>query len=475
MTEKRAKIVCTLGPKSSDQETISKLIRAGMDVARLNFSHGTHADHLKVIEAIRAASKETGRIVGIMADLQGPKIRVARFEEGFIDLKQGQRFTLTTREVVGNEEQVSTTYKGLPQDLKSGDIVLLDDGLLSLKVIETTETDVVCEVEIGGVLSNSKGINIPTAALTMDILSPKDLADTDFALEQGLDFIALSFVRHPDDVEQLRSYLKKKDSTTPIITKIEKPQALDYLDEIIEASDAVMVARGDLGVEIPAEQVPPIQKKIISKCNATGTPVITATQMLESMIRNPRPTRAEASDVANAILDGSDAVMLSAESAAGKYPVLAVETMNRIIQAAEENQNANAGSIKNGNSGPLPVNMAIAISACAIADQVQARAIASITLSGSMARELSRSRPSQPIYALTQHEEVLRRLSLVWGVEGLLAGDLAMNNIDEALPQIERLLVNLGKLARGEQFVLTAGLPFSARKATNMVRVDTVP
>ncbi len=475
MGETRAKIVCTLGPASSDYETIRDLILAGMDVARLNFSHGTHADHEQLIAHLRHACKETGKLIAIMMDLQGPKIRIGTIAGGAATLVPGKDFVITTRNVKGSARRVSTTYQGLAGDVRPGDVLLLDDGMISLKVRSKTKHDVTCEIVDGGVLKNNKGINIPGANLSVETLSQKDLRDAEFAIGQQVDYLAMSFVRHPRDVRQMRAYLKKKKAAIPIVTKIEKPQAIKFIDEIIAASDGIMVARGDLGVEMPTEMVPGIQKTIIAKCNRLGIPVITATQMLDSMIHNPRPTRAEASDVANAILDGSDAVMLSGESAAGKYPVQAVKMMNRIIEATEADQIplARAPFRRAGDKG-LPVNEGIAITSCTLAEQVDARAIACITLSGSIAISMAKHRPSIPIYAISQHEHVLLRLAMFWGVQGILLKDLTMENIDEALPEVGSALKELKILSKGDRFVLTAGLPFSGRKATNMVRVDEV-
>ncbi|MCZ6644749.1 MAG: pyruvate kinase [SAR324 cluster bacterium] len=476
MEETRAKIVCTLGPSSNDYETIKRLVLAGMDVARLNFSHGTHENHEKLIRLLREVCAETGKLLAIMMDLQGPKIRVGTLAGGGAELTNGSRFTITMRDTEGNGEQVSTTYKGLVRDVSPGDILLLDDGMISLRVESKSETEIVCEVTNGGYLSNNKGINIPGASLSVKTISKKDLRDVEFALSQNVDFLAMSFVRRPSDVEQLRRYLTKKNSRLLIVTKIEKPQAMDYIDEIISVSDGIMVARGDLGVEMPTEQVPGIQKVIISKCNKLGVPVITATQMLDSMIHHPRPTRAEASDVANAILDGSDAVMLSGESAAGKYPVQSVEMMNKIIDATEgSNEPTSRAPWRQGGEKGLPVNEGIAISACTLAEQVDAKAIVCITLSGSIARAIARYRPAQNIYAISQHEHVARALSMIWGIRGVVMKDLTMENIDDAAPEIHQQLNAMGILSSGDRFVLTAGLPFSARKATNMLRVDEVP
>ena len=336
-----------------------------MNVARLNFSHGTHAEHADTLRAVRRASEQTGRLVGIMLDLQGPKVRVGRFAAGEARLERGQPFTITGRAVEGDARIVSTTYEQLAHDVKPGDRILLDDGLLALIVRKVEGQDVQCEVDIGGVLLNNKGINIPGAALSVATITEKDYQDVDFGIEQGVDFIAMSFVRQPSDVEQMRDYLRRKQSPQHIVSKIEKPQALDHIEDIIAVSDGIMVARGDLGVEMAAEDVPMLQKRLIAQCSAAGKPVITATQMLESMVNNPRPTRAEASDVANAILDGSDAVMLSAESASGRYPVESVEVMRRIIHATEASS-PDGELFRRRRQGPgsLAVQEGIAITAC---------------------------------------------------------------------------------------------------------------
>ena len=446
-----------------------------MDVARLNFSHGGHEDHGKIIGHLRRASRETGKQLAIMMDLQGPKIRVGTLAGGAAELKKGARYVITTRKVIGNEAIVSTTYKGLVGDVKPGDVLLLDDGMMSLRVVSRTKTDVVCKVTNGGILKNSKGINIPGAVLSVETISRKDRRDSDFAVSQGVDFLAMSFVRHPEDVRQMRRYLKRKKASLPIVTKIEKPQALDYIDEIIDVSDAIMVARGDLGVEMSAETVPGIQKMIISKCNRLGVPVITATQMLDSMIINPRPTRAEASDVANAILDGTDAVMLSGESAVGKYPVEAVRMMRRIVAATERDSPASfrLPPHRAGDAG-LPFHEGLAITACSLAEQVDARAIACVTMSGSISRSIAKHRPGQQIFAIGHMDQVARRMCLIWGIRGIVMKDLTIENVDDAVPEITAELVARGDLSRGDRIVLTAGLPFSARQATNMVRVDEV-
>jgi len=475
MFETRAKIVCTLGPTSNSYDTIRELILCGMKVCRLNLSHGSHEDHKKVIANIRKASQDIGRPVAILLDLQGPKIRVGRFANGSATLKEGDLFTITVRDVPGDSQVVSTTYKGLAKDVRVGDSILLDDGLFSLVVKEKTETDVITEVLVGGELKNNKGINLPNIPLSVETLSDKDRRDVKLAVEEKLDYVAMSFVRHPEDIDLLRDYMKTLGEPIPIVSKIEKPEALHHIDEIIAKTDAVMVARGDLGVEIPAEEVPAIQKRIIHRCNHAGKPVITATQMLDSMVHNPRPTRAEASDVANAILDGTDAVMLSAETASGKYPAETVRTMNSIIRATELSldEQDHYGRFRRWGGKELPFNEGIAMSACTLAEQVDARAIACITETGSMAMAIARRRPIKPIYAISPHETVLRKLCLVWGIEGFQAAHLT-RNIDVAVHEVEAILIAKGLLNHGDKCVLTAGLPFSEMRPTNMVRVDVV-
>lgn len=474
MGDPRAKIVCTLGPASHDEATIRRMIEVGMNVARLNFSHGSHDFHRETMAMVRRAAGAAGRICGIMLDLQGPKVRVGRFAEGEVLLKAGGEFTITGREVEGNAEIVSTTHQALSADVGAGETVLLDDGLIVLRVKEVEDLDVRCEVVIGGVLKNNKGINIPGAALSVPTITEKDYRDAAFGAAEKVDFIAMSFVRHPDDIAGMRKYLATQTYQPPIIAKIEKPQALEHIDAIIDAVDVIMVARGDLGVEMSPEEVPAIQKSLIAACNDRGKPVITATQMLESMVGNPRPTRAEASDVANAILDGSDAVMLSAESASGRYPVESVEVMRRIIQATEiSTGRPDPARQRRMGKSPLAVHEGVAATACTLADLVSAKAIATITMTGSMSRMIAKHRPSAPIYAVGQFEHVLRQLSVVWGIEGILMPDIT-THIDEATVEVENRLEAMGRINKGDLLVLTAGLPFSERQATNMVRVDVV-
>ncbi len=469
----RAKIVCTLGPSSNSLETIERLVTAGMSVARLNFSHGSHADHLQVMKYVREIEEKLGKPLAILADLQGPKIRIGHFAKGKITLKEGARFTITTREMVGDETCVSTSYRGLSGDVGAGDILLLDDGMLALKVTQVQKGDVVCKVITGGELKDHKGINVPNAALSVSAITEKDRADAHFAIDQGVDYLAMSFVRQPEDVLSMRKMLWQRGDKTPIIAKIEKPQALDCIDDIIAAADGIMVARGDLGVEMPPENVPATQKSIIHKCKQAGKPVITATQMLESMVRNPRPTRAEASDVANAVLDGSDSVMLSAESASGRYPIEAVSVMRRIIQAIEQTKSPTydrSQMLKHWT--PSHPNEGVALAACTLSETMNS-IITTITLTGSMATLISRHRPNQPIIALSHSIEALRKLSLYWGVESMLIPNLT-SNLENALFSIETHLMKNHWVKNGDFVVVTIGLPFASRQATNTLRITRV-
>lgn len=473
LNRRRAKIVCTLGPGTNTEDRIFELARAGMDVARLNFSHGTHQEHQQRIEIVRHVSAKIGRPIAIMQDLQGPKIRIQTFENGPVFLESGASFTLTTRQIRGNQKIVSVSYPGLVNDVKPGDLVLLDDGLIKLIVEEVEGQNVHTRVEFGGVLKDKKGLNLPGSILSVDILSDKDLADLIFGLEMQVDYVALSFVQKPDDVTTIKKFIAEYDHNTPVIAKIEKPQAVDTLDAITDVADAIMVARGDLGVECPVEEVPLIQKKLISMCNEKGIPVITATQMLESMIKNPRPTRAEASDVANAILDGTDAVMLSGETAVGDFPVEAVETMARIIAMTEARRDIRWDLRRRKRGQVYSIPYAIGYSACHSVDLVDGSAIISMTQSGQTARMIARFRPGKPIVAITHDRKTYHQLSLVWGVRALMV-DAFESNINEAIAQVIHLLKSNGIVTPGETLVITAGLPFEDRSTTNMIRLEIV-
>jgi pyruvate kinase len=468
---RRAKIVCTLGPASRTPEQIGALIDAGMDVARLNFSHGDYDFHLATIRAVRAEAEKRGRPVGILQDLQGPKIRVGTFAAGQVELHPGASFTITTRAVTGDDEIVSTTYRGLPGDVKPGDLILLDDGYLQLEVTKVDGEDVQTRVVEGGTLKDKKGINLPGVKVSAPAMTEKDRADLQFGLRAGVDFVALSFVRHPDDVREARRLATADDFRIPIIAKLEKPEAVERLEEIVEVADGLMVARGDLGVELGPEKVPLIQKRCIEATNRRGKVVITATQMLESMIENPRPTRAEASDVANAILDGTDAVMLSGETASGRYPVVAVKTMARIIEEIEGSAyyrlNLDAPSVD------LPVSTnAVAKAAVVAASQMRLKIIACFSESGGIARLVSEYRPEAIIVAMTTKASTFQRLALYWGVKPLLIEPAATT--DEMFGRIEDILKERGLAKGGEQCVITLGVPIGAGESSNLLKIHNV-
>lgn len=479
---RRTKIVCTIGPASNSEEQLTQLIRAGMNVARLNFSHGTQKDHAVVIERIRRISAQIDNPVAILQDLQGPKIRTGSLKDGQpVQIKDGATFTITSREMMGDEHVVSTTYQDLPHDVKSGDRILLDDGLLELRVIDTNETDVHCVVVHGGILKEHKGINLPGVAVSAPALTEKDREDLRFGVMHGVDYVALSFVRKPEDVTEAKELIQQlideannsRESedqldTIPLIAKLEKPEAVARLDEILDVVDGVMVARGDLGVEMAPEKVPLIQKHIITRCNDLGLPVITATQMLESMITNPRPTRAEASDVANAILDGTDAVMLSAETASGKYPIEAAQMMTRIALETE------AGNLTARQPACLRLTQEHAVShaARALSEEASVQAIVVFTRTGASAHLISKDRPRTPILAYTPSEHVYRRLALWWGV---WAYRIELQGSTESLiALVDERLVHNQLVQVGEHVVIMGGLPIASKARTNFVKLQRV-
>ena len=469
---RRAKIVCTLGPASREPAFIGNLIDEGMNVARINFSHGDPDDHAAVITSVRAEAKKRGRAVAVLQDLQGPKIRVGRFVTGSTELEPGAEFTLTTRDVPGTDEIVSTTYAGLPHDVKPGDVLLLDDGLLSLDVIEVTPTDVVTRVLIGGTLKNNKGINLPGVKVSAPALTEKDRRDLALGMKIGVDFVALSFVRSPEDIEEaVRLAVRPDGKRVPVIAKIEKPEAIECLEAIVDKADGIMVARGDLGVEMGAEKVPLIQKRAIELTNAKGKVVITATQMLESMITNARPTRAEASDVANAVLDGSDALMLSGETASGRYPLLAVRTMATIIEEIERSARFKS-RFDAANLDLATSANAVAKAAVVAARQMGASVIACVTESGGVARLVSEYRPEARLVAFTSQDVVYPRLGLYWGIEPVKAPQSA--SFDALVVDIERRLLE-GKYARpGELIVLVVAVPIGAGHSANTMHIHRV-
>lgn len=467
---RRTKIVATVGPATTEREMLEALVEAGMDIARINCSHAEHNIVARVIKDLREISAEQEKPVGILLDLSGPKIRTGMMAGGIpVQLFAGQKFVLTNRKIEGNAQVVSTNYAKLPLEVRVQDTILLDDGLIELIVLDTTEIDVICEVVNGGLLKNKKGINLPGVRLSIPAVTEKDKADLAFGLEHDVDFVALSFVRDPDDVHYLRRLIGDHWPPVSVIAKLEKPEALEHLDEILDAADGVMIARGDLGVELPPEMVPAAQKLITTKANSVGKPVITATQMLESMIENPRPTRAEASDVANAIFDGTDAIMLSGETAAGKYPVEAIKMMGRIAHAAE-------GSVDYRELKKHPASSsahAIAHAACAMAVDMKAKAIAAFTKSGSTARLISQFRPPTPIIALTQHTHVYRQMALCWGVVPLMLTEV--RDSEGTLALVEETLTRLGFVFPGDSMIITGGLPIAARGPANFVKLSVLP
>jgi pyruvate kinase len=473
---RRAKIVCTLGPASQSQEMLEALLEAGMDVARLNFSHGSHEQHAENIDKLRAASMKVRKAVGILGDLQGPKIRTGRFLTGSTELKEGGEFHITTDESVkGTDEIVSTTYPHLAADVNPGDRILLDDGLLELRVLETDKKQLIrTKVVHGGTLKNNKGINLPGVAVRADALTPKDREDLIFGIKAGVDFIALSFVRQPSDLDMARSAMAEVGRTVPIVAKLEKPEAIARLDAILDKTEAVMVARGDLGVEIPPEEVPSVQKDIIRRCNMRGLPVIVATQMLNSMIDNPRPTRAEASDVANAVFDGADAVMLSGETASGKFPIESVQMMERIVLAAESTVRAQGLLSPARSPVGLPSHFpdVIAASACYAAKQAGASLIAAFTLSGVTARLLAHYRPPVPIVAFSPNQEVRRRLSLLWGVVPRVLEPI--QETEAMVRRVEEELLSRGLARKGDRVVIVYGAPVGQPGKINSLRLHTI-
>ncbi len=460
---RKAKIVCTLGPASDSAEVIEGMIRAGMDVARLNFSHGSPEDHRRRVRLVRQLARKLARPVAILQDIQGPKIRLGLFEGGQLLVKDGEQVVVTTRAVLGGFGVIPTPLRSLPRDVRKGDPILLDDGRVVLEVEGIKGPDIRARVRVGGLLKDHKGLNLPGAKVSVPTITQKDAADLAFGQELEVDYVALSFVRSPADLERARGLVRKG---TPLVAKIEKPQAVEQLEEISAASDGVMVARGDLGVEMPLEKLPRIQKDAVRKVNAQGKLVIVATEMLESMVSNPRPTRAEVSDVANAILDGADAVMLSGETAAGKYPVQAVATMARIVEEAETSRAAGARPRFDQVRG---VSAGVAAAAVAAAAQLTAPTIVTYTESGYTARLVSEFRPEAQILGLTPNAEVVRRMALYWGVQGLHVGRL--HSTDAMLRQVRRICREDGYCRSGDLVVIVAGVPLNEPGNTNMMSV----
>jgi pyruvate kinase len=470
---RKTKIVCTIGPSSESLDNTKKLIVAGMNVARLNFSHGDFEEHGTRIKTIRQACQELNKTVAILLDTKGPEIRLGKLKEEPIDLVQGEYITLTTEEILGDINRVPITYKDLPSDVHVGSTILIDDGLIGMTVVDIQGTEIKCQIVNSGQIKSKKGVNVPGVAISMPGLTEKDIGDIKFGIEMGVDFIAASFVRRASDVLEIRELLERHDARhIHIISKIENQQGVDNLDEILEVSDGLMVARGDLGVEIPAEEVPLVQKIMIEKCNRAGKPVITATQMLDSMQRNPRPTRAEASDVANAIFDGTDAIMLSGETAAGKYPVDSVLTMSRIAERAESALQYREIFTKQAKAQQTSVTEAISQAVANSALDLDAKAIVTSTESGYTARMISKYKPKSQIIAVTPEEQVLRRLQLVWGV--IPVKGVSATTTDEMFEIAVKGALDTGLVRLGDTIIITAGVPVGRSGTTNLIKIHNV-
>ncbi|MDG4827014.1 pyruvate kinase [Asanoa sp. WMMD1127] len=465
---RRAKIVCTLGPATASPERIRGLVDAGMDVARLNFSHGDHADHEAVYKLVREAADAAGRAVAVLADLQGPKIRLGRFADGPHEWRTGDSVVITSDDVSGTADRVSCTYKKLPQEVKPGDRLLIDDGKVAVEVTEVTGNDIRVLVIEGGPVSNNKGVSLPNVAVSVPALSDKDTEDLRFALRLGVDLVALSFVRSPDDAKLVHTIMDEVGVRRPVLAKVEKPEAVDRLDDIVDAFDGVMVARGDLGVELPLDQVPLVQKRAVQMCREDAKPVIVATQMLDSMIENARPTRAEASDVANAVLDGADALMLSGETSVGKYPVLAVSTMAKIIATTE----AGGMPVPRLQHDPRTHGGALTIAASNVARAVGAKAMVAFSQTGDTVRRLARLHCELPLLAFTPVSEVRAQLALSWGVETFHMP--FVQHTDDMFRQVDQALLGLGRAEPGDYVVVVAGSPPGTPGSTNTLRVHLI-
>ncbi len=471
---KSTKIVCTIGPASQKLDVMIKLVEAGMNVARLNMSHGSYEFHLETIKNIREASRRTGTFIGILLDLQGPKIRTGRQSKEFIELKRGEQVKLTTEDIEGNWELLSINYKSLPEEAHPGEKILLDDGNIELKVITIENRIITCKIINGGTIRSFRGINLPDTAISTPSLTDKDIKDLAFGLENDVDFIALSFVRKADDIISLRKRIEEKRKDVFIISKIEKPEAIEHIDAIIDVSDGVMVARGDLGAETSPQDVPILQKQIIKKCNTANRPVITATQMLESMINKPRPTRAEANDVANAIFDGTDAVMLSGETAMGEFPIEAVTVMANIAERTETevDYNSFAERIYNSTGEYHDDAEAVCYAGCTLCNTVDTRYIAGFSLSGNTLKKISKYRPVKPILGMSPHTSILRRASLFWGVHGVKIHQV--ESTDELLKHTNSVLMEKKLCKQGDRIVTVSGTPLHRGVHTNMIKIHTV-
>ncbi|ROO61118.1 pyruvate kinase [Micromonospora sp. Llam0] len=462
---RRAKIVCTLGPATASPERIRGLVEAGMDVARLNFSHGSHEDHQQVYQLVREAAQASGRAVAVLADLQGPKIRLGRFADGPHEWRTGDSVVITSDDILGSRERVSCTYRKLPQEVRPGDRLLIDDGKVAVEVSAVDGNDIRVLVVEGGPVSNNKGISLPNVAVSVPALSDKDIDDLRFALGLGADFVALSFVRSPEDIKLVHAIMDEEGIRRPVLAKVEKPEAVTHLEAIVDAFDGVMVARGDLGVELPLDEVPLVQKRAVQLCRENAKPVIVATQMLDSMIENSRPTRAEASDVANAVLDGTDAVMLSGETSVGKYPVLTVSTMAKIVVTTEQG----SISVPRLQHDPRTHGGALTSAASQIARAIGAKAMVAFTQTGDTVRRLSRLQCELPLLAFTPVAEVRDQLALSWGVETFLMP--FVQHTDDMFRQVDQALLGLGRANPGEYVVIVAGSPVGTPGSTNTLRV----
>ena len=473
MVHNRTKIVATLGPASSKKEVLLAMIKAGVDVCRLNFSHGSQADHQKVIDVIREINQQYKTNVGILADLQGPKIRIGLVKDGGINLVSGHKISITTHELIGDDNQIYITYQSFPKDVRAGEVILLDDGKIQMRVIETNNNDtVLCEVVYGGILTSRKGVNLPNTKVSIPSLTEEDLTNLAFALDNDVEWIGLSFVRSTEDIVELKRIIGRSEKTARVIAKIEKPEAIDNIDAIINVSDAVMVARGDLGVEMPMEQVPMLQKMIIKKCTAASKPVIVATQMLESMITSARPTRAEVNDVANSVLDGADAVMLSGETSVGEYPTIVIDTMQKIVRNVEENEYPfNISKSLNPNSTTY-MGDAVCGSAVYLAEKTNAKGIISMTSSGYTAFEISSHRPKASTFIFTSNRKLLNTLSLIWGVRGFFYNKF--ESTDKTISEVNKVLKAERLIEPGDVVINTAAIPIEKKGKTNMIKVTLV-
>ncbi|MEN7548654.1 pyruvate kinase [Rapidithrix thailandica] len=468
----KTKIVATVGPSSNTKQKLLELMVAGVDVFRLNFSHGTHEDHKKVIEHIKELRKTFNKNVSILQDLQGPKIRIGQIEEGQIELVEGEELVITTEDIIGKKGIVSTTYTTLVKDVKAGDTILLDDGKIELKVFKVEGPQIHTHVVIGGILKPRKGMNLPDTDISEPSLTKKDKKDLEFGLEHGVDWIAISFVRSPADIIELKNIINEHKNRAKVVAKIERPEALRHIDEIVEVSDALMVARGDLGIEIQMEDVPMYQKQIVSKCNEASKPVIIATQMMESMIENPRPTRAEANDVANAVIDGADAVMLSAETASGKYPLQTIQHMSAIVRSVEQQADIYHKYYKDEKGDADFGSKVVINSAVHLTELTNANAIIGMTNSGFTAFQIAKHRPLANIFIFTSNRPLLNTLNLVWGVRAFYYNK--QESTDQTFADVEEILVKEGLLRKGDVYINVASMPLKAKKKTNTVKFTVV-